>query len=255
MSNDHLRPPFLFAVLALVGLMVLLELGAIAVLQGQDAPQNLGALLPAGEVRDAFENLDNSQKAVFSGRDTPPGLAIPTLALIDGIWLFSMGLIAAGIFLPENLQGKSQGCLTLLFAIFILILSFGLLITAINLLQLMAALLLATPFGTLTYLATYGFFNRGGASVALSLLIILKGAAAICLLLAQQRFLQNKGLLWLIFTSLAANILITFLHGSVPAFLVSVSDAVAAILVAMLALIWAIFLLVGGAVSIFKTLT
>lgn len=252
---DELRKPFLMAVLALVGLMVLLELGAAAFLQGQEAPENLGALLPAGEVREAFDNLDNNQKAALSGRDTAPGLAISYLALLDGIWLFSMGLIAAGLFLPENLQGKTQGCLTSLFAIVIIIIGFSLLLTALNLLQLMVALLLATPFGTLAYLAAYGFFNRGGAAIALSLLTILKGGAAICLVLAQQRFLQNKGLLLLIFTSLVANILITLLHGAVPAFLVSVTDAVAALIVALLGLMWAIFLLVGGAISIFKTFT
>lgn len=251
----EIRRPFLFAVLVLVGLIVLLELVTGAVLRGLDPPDNLGTLLPAGEVGNAFAKLDNSQKAALSGRDLPPTLAIPYLALLDGIWLFRIALITTGISQPEKPQDKRQGCFTLLFAIFIITIGVGLLITAINRLQLMVAWLVATPFGTLTYLVTYGFFNRGGASLALSLLTTLKGGAAICLLLAQPQFLQNRSLPLLIFTSLFANTLTIFLHGSVPAFLISLTDAIAALSIAILALIWAIFLLVSGIATASKPLT
>ena len=76
--------------------------------------------------------------------------------------------------------------------------------------MLMVALFTAFPFGTIIYLIIYGFFDRIGANVTLSLLIVLKVAFAACLILAHQRFIQNKGLVLIVLTSLAANIIISF---------------------------------------------
>ena len=82
--------------------------------------------------------------------------------------------------------------------------------------------------------------------------MFLKVAFAVVLVLAQQRFLQNKGFVLIIVTSLIANIVIGFLHGLVPVILVSITDAVAAIIVLVLALIWAVFLLIGSIPAIVK---
>jgi hypothetical protein len=80
-------------------------------------------------------------------------------------------------------------------------------------------------FSTIVYLIIFGFFDRTGANVTLSLLMMLKLAFAACLILAHQRFIQNKGLEMIILTSLAANIIVSFLYGLVPAPLVSITDA------------------------------
>ncbi|MFC7483970.1 hypothetical protein ACFQX7_33540 [Luedemannella flava] len=66
------------------------------------------------------------------------------------------------------------------------------------------------------------------------------------LVAAQQRFIQNKGLVALVFTSLVANVIVAFLHGMVPGILVSITDAVAGIVVAIIAIIWGIVLLIGS---------
>jgi hypothetical protein len=47
-------------------------------------------------------------------------------------------------------------------------------------------------------------------------------------------------------TSLLANIVVSFLHGLVPFVLVSILDAVAAIVVGVLAAIWALIKLIGS---------
>jgi hypothetical protein len=72
--------------------------------------------------------------------------------------------------------------------------------------------------------------------------------------LAHQRFLQNKGLVLIIATSFLANLIIAFLYGFVPGFLVSITDAVAAIVICILALVWGIVYLIGGAVSVVKVI-
>jgi hypothetical protein len=58
----------------------------------------------------------------------------------------------------------------------------------------MVALFTAVPFGTLVCLIMYGFFNRVGANLTLTLLMLLKVAFAARLILAHRRFLENKGL-------------------------------------------------------------
>ena len=65
----------------------------------------------------------------------------------------------------------------------------------------MVSLLLAPPFGPIAYLALWGGFDTDGATVALGLTMLLKLAFAACLVLAHQRFLQNKGLVVLVLLS------------------------------------------------------
>jgi hypothetical protein len=53
-------------------------------------------------------------------------------------------------------------------------------------------------------------------------------------------------------TSLLANIVVSFLHGLMPMFLVSILDMVAAIVVGVLAAIWAIVKLFGSIPGVLK---
>jgi hypothetical protein len=82
--------------------------------------------------------------------------------------------------------------------------------------------------------------------------MMLKLAFAACLILAHQRFIQNKGLVLIILTSLAANIIVSFLHAIVPALLVSITDAIATIIVFVLVVLWAAFFLIGSIVAVAK---
>jgi hypothetical protein len=70
------------------------------------------------------------------------------------------------------------------------------------------------------------------------------------LVAAQQRFIQNKGLVALVITTLVANLVVAFLHGIVPGILVSITDAIAAIVLAIVAIIWGLVLAIGSIPSI-----
>jgi hypothetical protein len=116
-------------------------------------------------------------------------------------------------------------------------------------------------FSTIVYLIIFGFFDRTGANVTLSLLMMLKLAFAACLILAHQRFIQNlahqrfiqnKGPVLIILTSLAANIIISFSHAIVPVPLVSITDGIAAIVVFVLVVSWAAFFLIGSIIAVAK---
>jgi hypothetical protein len=250
---EGLRKPFFIAALVLIAIVVLVELGSLGVL-GDGGTASFEDLVPeSGEVREAYEEeLDRDELAQVLTRDKPPGRAIPYMALLDGIVFFTVALMGVGLLLRERIQGRVQGCVTLIYSLLTVIGGIFMIITAVLLVLVMVSLFLAVPFGTLAYLATFGFFDRTGASVALGLLMTLKLAFAICLVLAHQRFLQNRGLVLLILTSLLGNVIVSFLHGFVPRFLVSIFDGIAAIIVALLAVIWGLVLLVGSVISVIK---
>ena len=264
---ETLRKPFFIAALVLIALAVLIELGVPVALPhltaGQTASGDLVGLVQSmkggdEETRqsllDALDGLERGEVDDVLSQPKPPGLAIRYLAMVDGILLFTVAMMAVGLLIRERAHGKLHGCATGLFSLLMILGAIVLIIVALVLLLLMVAMFLAVPFGTLAYLAIYGFFDRGGASAVLSLVMTLRVAFGVCLLLAQRRFLQNKSLVLLTLTAFLASVIISLLQGIVPVFLVSITDALAAIIVGILAVIWAIVLLIASIPSVLKVL-
>jgi hypothetical protein len=222
---DKLRWPFLVAAIVLTIVIVTIELGSVAPI---------------------FKKLLNVE-------DAPPGIAIAAMALLDVQLVFATILYGLGVILPHPAIGRIQGIASLILAILLILASIVAIFAALTLLLLMIALI-ASFFGAIVYLAIWGDFARDEAAAILWLLLILKIATGVLLVLAHQRFLQNKGLVLLVVTSLIANVIISFLHGLVPIILVSITDAIGAIVCAILALIWAIGLLIGAIIAIIRIL-
>lgn len=241
---DRLRTPFFVIAIVAMGLVVLVELSMSLFVGGNDAGASFYA--QAGEM---------GVQVPAGGRvSEPPGLAIRYMALVDVIPLFVVALMGAGMLLPHRLHGRLQGPVTLVGSIILIIVALVLLVLAIAAVITMVTLLLAFPFGTIAYLIIWGYFPRGDAAVILSLLMFLKLVFAGMLVAAQQRFIQNKGLVALVLTSLVCNLVVAFLHGLVPGFLVSILDAIGGIVFAVVAIIWAIVLLVGSIPAIVKSI-
>lgn len=235
---NELRKPFLLVAIIMFALVVLVELGSSLVIGG-------------GPADDGMSSQEAKMDITVNGEvDEPPGRAITYLALVDGILLYTVLLIGLSLLVPEKLLARAQGVLTLIGSIILIIVGIILVIIAFIELLVMVSLFFAFPFGTAAYLAVWGFFPRGDAAVLLSLLMFLKLAGCAFLVLAQQRFLLMKGLVLLILTSLVCNIIVAFLHGLVPIILVSIFDNIAALVVGIIAIIWAIVLLVLSIPSI-----
>jgi len=222
---DKLRWPFLVAAIVVTIIIVTIELGTLTPI---------------------FKELLNVEGA-------PPGIAIAAMALLDVQLIFATVLYGLGVVLPHPAIGRLQGIASLILSIILILASIVTIFATLTLLLLMIALI-ASFFGAIVYLAIWGDFARGEAAAILWLLLILKVATGVLLVLAHQRFLQNKGLVLLVVTSLIANVVISFLHALVPIILVSITDAIAAIVCAILALIWAIGLLVGAVIAIIRIL-
>ena len=254
---DRLRTPFLLLAIVLSLIVVSLETGTAlpGVLRGN-------ALLPTAfqmppQLAQSAANLTSDQEAVvtqLNRQDRPPGLGVPDMAFLDSILLFTLALMGVALILPARLEGRIQGIATLIFSILLILGALVAIFFAFASLFLMIALFLAFPFGTIIYLIIYGSFNRAGADAVLSIIMLLKFGLSICLVLAQQRFFQAKGLVLLILTSLLSTVIVNFLLGLVPGVLVSITDAIAALIVGIIAVIWGFILLIGSLVSIVKIL-
>ncbi len=242
---DALRKPFLLAAVVLLLVVVVAEVGGGLLIKGSFAG-NVCNQMP-DDIRDECDpdEINNLKEDV-------PGLGIPYLALVDGLLLFALGQMAVALVLPESFFGRVQGLLTFIVALLLLLATVVLILVALAKLLAMVGLFLAAPFGTLAYFAIFSFFPRGGAAAMLSVILVLKVVAAGCIVLAQQRFLQNKGLVFLILTGLLGSFIVSFLHGLVPIFLVSITDALAAIIVGILGAIWQLVLLIGAIPAIIK---
>ncbi|MGC5052350.1 hypothetical protein ACLQ2S_12945 [Micromonospora sp. DT48] len=235
------KPLLLLAMLALV-LAVGVEVGAGLLLGGGDA----SAALVGSAVDLGVDVGEVGQVSEPSGRGTG------YLALVDAVALWTTGLFCLGLVLPDRLHGRIQGVATLVFSIILIIVALLALVLTFVELMIMVSLFLAPPFGTLAYLALWGFFPVGDAAVLLGLVLLLKLAWAGLLIMAQPKFLQNKGLVLLILTSLCCPVLLEFLHHLVPVILVSILDAVGALVFAIVAIVWALVLLIGAIPAIVK---
>ena len=259
LSKGTLRKPLFFIALIAMLLVVLAETGSQWGLPTESAVDLAGLMADTQkpgplQLPDDAEVERQDLEDLRSDNPTPPGLGIPSMAWLDGLLLFTVALMGAALLIPERAHGRLQGLLTLIASIIVLIGSLMLLFEALAKLLLMVSLFLAVPFGTLTYMAIYGFFPGGAAAAALSFLMLCKLVFLAALFFAHPRFLQNKGLMLLVVTSLLANFIVSLLHGLVPGFLVNITDTVGAIVVAVLALIWALVFLISSIISILKAL-
>lgn len=224
-----MRKPFFIVALIVLALVIMIEAGSFFFLDAGD--------------KGGYGDLQN------------PGLGIIYQLSIDGLLLFGVGLIGIGLLLPDRLQGRIQGILTLIVSFLVLLASIVMIYLALALLMLMVSLLLAIPFGTVVYFATFADFETTAAAATLSFIMLLKLVFAVLLLLAHERFLQMKSLVFMVLTSLLATVIVSLLHGFAPAgFLVSITDSIAAIIVAILAAIWSLILLIGSIPAVIKVL-
>ncbi len=85
-------------------------------------------------------------------------------------------------------------------------------------------------------------------------ILFLTLACLVLLVLAQQRFLKGKGLMLLLVTAALLTFVTSLLHSIVPGFLVSITDALAALITAIVSAIWALLVLIWGIVAAVRVL-
>jgi hypothetical protein len=196
--------------------------------------------------------LDAVHQAGFEA--STPGLGIRYLPVLDGLLFYTVALMGLGILLSRSVIGRVQGIVTLVIAFFGLLGAIVMALAALGLLILMVTLLVAIPFGTIAYFAAFADFPTGAATATLGLILILKIVFCILLILAHERFLQNKGIVILSAVSIGATLLLAFLIDFPPGFLASITDAIGALIIAIVGAIWLLILLIGSILATISAL-
>lgn len=256
-----LRKPVFVVAVALAVLALLIDLGSLALPEQAQQPGEAVAALcaaanpPAGcATADGRAALTEQVRETRLSQPPTPGLGVPALALVDAVLVLVLVIMAAALVVPPRVHGRVQGVAGLVVSFLVILAAIATAFRALAQLILMVSLLLAFPFGTIAYLIIWGSFDRSGAAIALGLLLLVKIVMAACLAIAHQSFVTDKGLIVTVAASLIAGLVVSFLHGLVPGFLVSITDAIAAIVVAIIAIIVALLALIGSVLSIVRAL-
>lgn len=222
-----LRLPFFVIAIVLMLLALTAELAAPLIYESADGP---GLNLP------------------------PPGRGIPGMALLDGLLCFTVALIGVALIAGGRVHGRVQGVATLVVSLLVLLAAIAQAMESLRLLKVMTSLLMTVPFGPIEYFEEYADFDVKTARRLLSTVMTLKVFFVVALLLAQQRFVENKGLVLIVITSFVVTIVVTYLHGLVPRVFVSITDDIGAIIAALAAAVWAILLLIGSIPAVLRAL-
>lgn len=259
---SKLRTPALVGSLVCAVLIIVVELGG-AFEANASIFEGLGGRL--GELGDSFGSLGqdgasetNSEVGGFGDLegllDTDakdvPGLAIAALIYLDVMLLTMLILFTLPLIVSPRVLAQLQGCFSCVLGVVVILMGLFTLLAALVSLFLMIGLLLAIPFGTIVYMILYADFDTTEAAAIMSTLMFLKILMTVLLLIAHERFLLNIGMIALIATSIVAMVVISFLHNFPPTFLVSITDTVAALIVAILAIIWGFIHAIGGIIGI-----
>jgi hypothetical protein len=185
-----------------------------------------------------------------------PGIGLSDLAILDVALLYSALLLGSDLVAPlRPLVGRIQGIATFVISLVSLLAALVLLWAAVQFLVLMVTLLLAPPLGTVAYMVAWGHFDTTKAARVLSLAMVLKLIGVVLLLLSSPSILRNRGLMLLLICSIGMTYLLAFLHAFPPGVLVSITDAVGAILACCLAIVWAARFLISSIPAVVKAVT
>lgn len=237
MLGEVRRPLFLIAAFALL-LVVLVELGSGLVVGGGSAgPVGPMAAGVPGVAPDMIDGVD---------AESPPGNGIGYLVLVDGFLLFSVAMLGLSFLLSQRLYGRIQGIVTLVVSVLWLLWSLVMALAAFVLLMVMIGLFVAVPFGTIAYLAIWGFFPRGDAATVLGLLLFLKLVFLGFLVFSQQKFLRITALMIHIALSFVLQLVLGLVQGLLPFVVVSIGDQLMALVVAVVAIVGSLVSLVSS---------
>lgn len=254
MGQAH-RKPFLVAALVLMAVVVGLEVGS-SWLDRPPVKASVYAQVFADEGLDADERKEALKQIAAQALQPPepPGIAIPALALVDGLMLLSMAGLVASLFVPHTVTGRVIPIVNLVVGVLVVVAGIATLLAALALLAVMVGLFLAPPFGTIAYLAKWAAFPRGSATTLLGIALVCRLGFFGFALAASPRLLKQKAFMAMAITGLLLQLMVGLMHGLVPLPVVSIIDAVAALIVAIVAIVWAAIVAVGSLVGTVRAL-
>ncbi len=207
-----------------------------------------GIVLGSGVLGDTAPEL--------AGADvTPPGIGIKTLGIINLLLAYVLILMLLdNLPVWRKVAPRLQGIVTLIGTLVGLIASILIIIAALSLLLTMVAMLFAFPFGTIAYMALWGHFDTDASRTVLAIVMLLQVGGTVAILIVNPSLLKNVWLVLLVGSSLLLTVILGFLHAFPPSPLVSIADAIGAIIAGIFAAIWMIVFLIGALFAIVRAL-
>lgn len=181
-----------------------------------------------------------------------PGLGLAALCFFCVLPCYSYAILTCEVLQLGAVSGRLQTVVALVGSIVGLLFGLYFIVKAITLLSVMLALFLAVPFGTIAYMVIWGTFDTGTSRIVLSLFMTVQIIGAIFLVVAAPTIVKNGKLVALTAVTLAFAFILGLLHGLVPNPLVSIVDALAALVISIVATIWMLPLLIGGILSLVR---
>jgi hypothetical protein len=182
------------------------------------------------------------------------GWGIRYLVLFDSVLMFGVAVNGMQRLFSRAEVGRLQGIAALILGVVGCLAGIIMALTALTLLSLMIGLLVAVPFGTMAYLAEWRRFPVKDAESLLAMVMLLKVVFCVLLVLAQPGFLSNKPLVALSAASIGLTLLVGFLIAFPPSFLSSITDVVAALIVAVVSIVWFLVLALASLRPMFRAL-
>jgi hypothetical protein len=249
MGTPSVRRSLLALALGFLAAVVVLELAAAPALRPPHQADNQARVLAIPGVAKMVHGAqvdptELTQVAARQHRPTP--LALPAQALLDGLLLVTAAAAALPALLSRRNVTRGAGLGSFIASLAILLGGIAVAVAAIGRLRYLAALYLSPPFGTLSYLLLYGSFRRGAALLTLSVLLALKVGAGIIFVRAYPTALAKRGMAGLALTSVGATVVTAFCYALAPSSLAGVTDALAAAIAAIVAVLWAGVILSGS---------
>lgn len=182
-----------------------------------------------------------------------PGIGIRSVGLLNLLLAYALVLmILDNVPVWRRLAPKAQGVVTLILTFLGLLAAVLAIFAAIQFLLMMVALLFAPPFGTAAYFALWGRFDTDASRAFLAAVMALQMIGMITVLVVNPTLLKNIWLVLLAGTVLLMTVLLGLLHALPPSFLVSITDAIGAVVAGILTAIWMLFFLIGSLFAIVR---
>ena len=176
----------------------------------------------------------------------PPGYSLEADGLYLWVVFFSILISLIGMLITKASVHRVGMIISFINSIIVIFISIFLIVQAILKLIIMFGLLLALPFGPLIYMAIYGAFPKGPVLILGGLGLLCKIVAAVLLWIGGSQMIRIKSATLLLITGFVTFFIIEFGLGFVPVIFCSIADAIIGIIIAIVVIIWSIFILIGS---------
>ena len=202
-----------------------------------------------GKPKDHPDRLNAKKEArqkITESEPAPPGYGLEADGLYLWVVFFSILISLIGMLITKASVHRVGIIISLINSIIVIFISIFLIVQAILKLIIMIGLLLALPFGPLIYMAIYGAFPKGPVLTLGGLGLLCKIVAAVLLWIGGSQMIRIKSATLLLITGFVTFFIIEFGLGFVPVIFCSIADAIIGIIIAIVVIIWSIFILIGS---------